>query len=121
VRSRLPGGSGVFAASEGEAVQTFPTVRDVIGRVGVGLAVLLGLLGLAITFVPGAQAGWFGVAAGSAAVGLLSPAVRVRGLAAVLVLGLAWLAWDRHLERLRYREWLEQRDREPKPTVPDPL
>jgi hypothetical protein len=40
--------------------------RVQVARAGVGPAAVLGLLGSVITFVPGAEVGWFGVAAADA-------------------------------------------------------
>lgn len=95
-------------------------MRAVIAQVGVGFALLLGLLGQVITFVPGASAGWFGVAACGAAVGLISPSRRFRAFAAALAIGLAWLSWVGYREGLRHREILRSRPRSaalPEPEV----
>lgn len=40
----------------------FLGIRHTLGVIGVGLALLLGGMGMLITFVPGAEAKWFGVA-----------------------------------------------------------
>lgn len=86
----------------------FPETRDTTSRIGVGLALLLGLLGSLITFVPGGEAGWFGMAAVPAALGLLSPSWRVRVVAIVLVL--VWQARLGYQRGQAYQEWLRQQD-----------
>ena len=40
-----------------------PTVRQQVARTAIGFAAVLGLLGQFISFYPGAELGWFGVAA----------------------------------------------------------
>jgi hypothetical protein len=84
----------------------FHTARIQIARAGVGLAAALGLLGSVISFVPGAEVGWFGVATAAALAGLLSPARRLRVVAVVLAVALAGLAWAGHVRGRQYREWL---------------
>jgi hypothetical protein len=86
----------------------FVTARIQIARAGVGLAAVLGLLGSVMTFVPGAEVGWFGVAATAALAGLLSPTRRLRVVAVVLAVALAGLAWDGYVRGRQYREWLRQ-------------
>jgi hypothetical protein len=78
-------------------------------RAGVGLAAVLSLLGSMITFAPGTEVGWFGVAAAAALAGLLSPTRRLRVVAVVLAVALAGLAWDGYVRGRQYREWLRQR------------
>jgi hypothetical protein len=73
------------------------------------MAAVLGLLGQFISFYPGAEAGWFGVAASLALAGFLSPARRLRIVAAVLVVLLAGFAWDGHVRGRQYREFLSRR------------
>lgn len=90
-------------------------MRNVIGMVGVGSALLVGALGLVISFVPGAQVGWFGGGAVSAAVGLVSERRGVRRLAAVLVLGLSLLAWDGYRQGVWYQESLRELKTQPPP------
>jgi hypothetical protein len=51
------------------AREWFVTLRIQVARAGVGFALLLGLLGSVMTFVPGYQAEWFGVAAAGALTG----------------------------------------------------
>ena len=86
-------------------------LRIQVARVSVGLALLLGLLGLFMTFVPGYQLGWFGVAAAGALTGILSPTRWMRVLALALAVCLATLAWDGYLQGRRYRglqrHWVE--------------
>jgi hypothetical protein len=86
----------------------YPKTRDAIARLGIGFAFLVGGLGLVISFVPGAEVGWFGVAAGAAALGLLSPSWRVRTTAVVLTAACAWFARLGYLNGLLYQEWLRQ-------------
>jgi hypothetical protein len=64
---------------------------------------------LFISFVPGFDGEWFGVAAILAALGLLSPSWRVRALGLALALGMAWFAWLGYQNGLRYQEWLRER------------
>lgn len=87
----------------------FRTARMQVARAGVGLAAALGLLGSVITFVPGAEVGWFGVAAVVALAGFLSSTRRLRVVAMVLALALAGLAWHGYVRGRQYREWLRQR------------
>jgi hypothetical protein len=87
----------------------FPTARMQVARAGIGFAAVLGLLGSVITFVPGTEAGWFGVAAAAALAGLLSPTRRLRVVAVVLAVALAGLAWDGYVRGRQYRECLRQR------------
>jgi hypothetical protein len=86
------------------ARERFVTLRIQIARAGVGLALLLGLLGSVMTFVPGYQAEWFGVVAAGALTGMLSPTRWMRVLAVALAVCLAGLAWDGYVQGRRYRE-----------------
>ncbi len=79
-------------------------LRIQTARAGVGLALLLGLLGSVMTFVPGYQAEWFGVAAAGALTGMLSPTRWMRVLSVALAVCLAGLSWDGYLQGRRYRE-----------------
>jgi hypothetical protein len=90
----------------------FHTARMHVARAGVGLAAALGLLGSMMTFVPGAEVGWFGVAAAAALAGLLSPTRRLRVVAA--------LAWDGHVRGRQYRERLRQQPGLPGALSPHP-
>ena len=85
-----------------------PTVRMQVARAGVGLAAVFGLLGQFISFYPGAEAGWFGVAAAVALAGLLSPTRQLRLVAVVLAVLLAGFAWGGYVRGRQYREWLSQ-------------
>lgn len=82
----------------------FVTLRIRVARAGVGFALLLGLLGSIMTFVPGHQAGWFGVAAAGALAGMLSPTRWLRVLAVSLAVCIAGLSWDGYLQARRYPE-----------------
>ena len=72
----------------------------------------MGALGQIITFVPGAQMGWYAIAAIFAAGGLLSPRWGLRIVALALLIGFACLTYWGYLEGLRYHEFLRQRGRE---------
>ena len=96
-------------------LEWFVTLRIQVARAGVGFALLLGLLGSVMTFVPGYQAEWFGVAAAGALTGMLSPTRWMRVLALALAVCLAGLSWDGYLQGRRYRE-LQRRWAE----IPDP-
>jgi hypothetical protein len=85
-----------------------PTARIQVARAGVGLAAVFGLLGQVITFYPGAEVGWFGVAAALALAGLLSPTRRLRLVAVVLAVLLAGFAWGGYERGRQYREPLSQ-------------
>jgi hypothetical protein len=93
----------------------FVALRIQVARAGVGFALLLGLLRSGVTFVPGYQAEWFGIAAAGALTGMLSPTRWMRVLAVALAVCLAGLSWDGYLQGRRYRElqrhWAE---------IPDP-
>lgn len=92
----------------------YPETRTVIARVGIGVALWMGVFGCIATFVPGAEAGWFGIAAAGAAIGLLSPNWRTRAVAGVLVIWLAWSAWQGYQHGQRYQAWLlQQKDLHP--------
>lgn len=88
----------------------FAKARRSVARVGIGFALFLGLLGLFMSFVPGAAAEWFGVAAGSASLGLLSSSWRMRLFAVGLVVALTWFAWAGYQHGLRHQEWLRLRE-----------
>ena len=91
-----------------------PKTRHALARIGVGFALWLGGLGLFISFYPGAEAGWFGMAAGAAAIGLLSPSWRLRLVGVVLATAFAWFAWAGYQRGLEYQQWLrEQRHADP--------
>jgi hypothetical protein len=96
------------------------TARMQVARAGVGLAAVLGLLGSVMTFVPGTEVGWFGVAAAAALAGLLSPTRWLRVVAVVLAVSLAGLAWDGYARGRQYREWLRQRPGLPGAPSPHP-
>ena len=83
------------------AREWFVTLRIRVARAGVGFALLLGVLGSVMTFVPGYQAGWFGVAAAGALTGMLSPNRWIRVLAVALAVCLAGLSWDGYLQGRR--------------------
>jgi hypothetical protein len=87
----------------------YHAARTQVARAGVGLASVLGLLGLVISFVPGAEVGWFGVAGAAALAGLFSPTQRLRVVAVILAVALAGLAWDGYERGRQYRELLKQR------------
>jgi hypothetical protein len=80
--------------------------RTLVSLAGVGLAAVLASLGLFVTFVPGAEFGWFGVAAAVALGGLLSQSRRIRLVAVVLAVLLAACAWGGYVRGRQYREWL---------------
>jgi hypothetical protein len=76
---------------------------------GTGAAALsLLIIGWAqiVTFVPGGDAGFYGLSTGLAAAGLLSRRWQVRTLAAVLLVVGAWMTYEGYLRGLRYQEWL---------------
>ena len=98
------------------AREWFLTLRIQLARAGVGVALLLGLLGSAMTFVPGYQVQWFGVAAAGALTGMLSPIRWMRVLAVALAVWLTGMSWDGYLQGRRYREL--QRHRAEIPDVP---
>jgi hypothetical protein len=81
-------------------------VREAVARGGIGLALLLGGLGMFITFYPGSAAHWFGVTAALAVIGLLSPNRRDRVAALLLVAASLWMAWLGYQEGVRYQEWM---------------
>ena len=87
----------------------FPLARMHVARAGVGLAAVFGLLGQFISFYPGAEAVWFGVAAAVALAGLLSPTRQLRLVAVVLAVLLAGFAWDGYVRGRQYRDRLSQR------------
>src|SRR4051794_33015557 len=60
------------------------TFRISVARASIGFAFLLGLLGSIMTFVPGSQAGWFGVAATGGLIGIFSLSKWMRVLALAL-------------------------------------
>jgi hypothetical protein len=86
----------------------FHAAREWVARVGVCFAAVLGLLGSIISFYPGAEVGWFGVAAAVALAGLLSPTRQLRLVAVVLAVLLAGFAWGGYVRGRQYRERLSQ-------------
>jgi hypothetical protein len=84
------------------------TARMQVARAGVVLAAVFGLLGLFISFYPGAEVGWFGVAAAAALAGLLSPTRRLRVVAVALAVLLAGFGWAGYRRGRQYREWLSR-------------
>jgi len=86
----------------------FHAAREWVARVGVCFAAVLGLLGSIISFYPGAEVGWFGVATAGALAGLLSPTRRLRVVAVVLATTLVGFAWGGYVRGRQYREWLIQ-------------
>lgn len=82
------------------------SIRQCIGLNAVVIAVGFGVLGQLITFVPGAEASWYGFAAVAAAVGLLCPIWQVRLLAVVLLATFAWFAILGYQRGLQYEEQL---------------
>ncbi len=85
----------------------FDTVRTQVARAGVAFALFLGLQGSIITFYPGAEVGWFSVAATAALAGLVSPTRRLRVIAVVLAVTFAGFAWGGHVRGRQYCEWLK--------------
>ena len=89
--------------------QIIRQTRHTVACAGVGFASLLGLLGLFISFVPGAELEWWIVAAAMAAIGILSPNFRLRLVAVTLVVAFAWFSWLGYQHGLRYQEWLRNK------------
>ena len=86
--------------------------RDRFANVGLVETLLIGLSGLVITFVPGAQVDWFAGAAGAASLGLLSPSGQTRARAIALVVAFlvsTWLGYQDGLRHAKYLESLRQR------------
>lgn len=79
------------------------------------LAVFLAALGSIITFVPGAEFGWFLVVAGLALAGLFIPRVAYRISAVVLLILALVLAFDGHRRGVEYRQRVSAH-RPPPPT-----
>jgi hypothetical protein len=82
--------------------------RNALSRIGLGIALWLGGLGLFVSFDPGAEAGWFGTAAGFAAAVLLSPNGRLRLVGVALLVAFAWFAWLGYQRGQQYQEWLRE-------------
>lgn len=78
-------------------------MREAFARIGLGLAILLGLLGLVITFIPGAEASYFAVVAGLALTGLISTRWQTRSLALLVALASGAFAIDGYFRGLRYQ------------------
>jgi hypothetical protein len=95
----------------------YPESRRGIASVGIVLAVWLGVIGLLAGVAPGFGGRWFGVAAGLASLGLLSPTRKQRAIGLGLVLALALCAWLAYLEDVQYLEWL--RDHGPRLKAPN--
>ncbi len=76
---------------------------------GLGAATLLGVTGLFISFVPGADALWFGLASALAVLGLLVPRWKVRLFSVVLIVVCACFAWSGYEHGVQsYQEWLQE-------------
>lgn len=82
--------------------------RHAFAWIGVGIALWLGVLGLFISFYPGAETWWFGTAAAAAALGLLSPGWRLRVAGVALTSTFVWFAWLGYQRGREYEEWLRE-------------
>ena len=108
-----------------------PKTRRTVARIGVGVALVLGVLYQFVTFYPGAEARFHGTAAAAAALGLLSPGWPMRLAAIVLGVVFASAARDGYHRGLEYERWRRevwlprvQQEREPErqaqpPAAPD--
>ncbi len=98
--------------------QNWGPLRDTGARIGIGLSLALGALFQAITFVPGASAGFFGFAAALAAVGLIARHLRMQILSNVLAIWFLAQAYAGYQHGLSYQEHWRQLKREiRKPSV----
>ena len=70
------------------------------------LAVLLAALGYVITFVPGAECGWFLVVAGLSASGLFIPKAAYRVAASLLVILALAMAYSGYCHGVEHRQRL---------------
>lgn len=84
-------------------------VRQVFTNGSIAIALVMGAMGQIMTFVPGAQMGWYAIAAAFAAAALLSPRWWLRIVALALVIGFVCLSYWGYLEGLRYQEFLRHR------------
>lgn len=84
-------------------------MREAIATLGLGIAVILELMGLVVSFVPGTEAGYFGIAAAASLAGLASSRRRLRIVAVVLALALAVLSWEGYVKGVRHRARLRER------------
>jgi len=82
-----------------------------LSRIAFWLAVLFAVMGYVITFIPGAESGWFALVAVLATGGFFIPRTSYR-VAAVLLFAVALVVvYDGYQHGLRYREWLADRQR----------
>jgi hypothetical protein len=70
------------------------------------LAVLMGILGCVVTFVPGAECEWFGIVAALSLFGLFIPKFFYRGAATLLLVLSILAAMNGHQRGIKYRQWL---------------
>jgi hypothetical protein len=70
------------------------------------LAVLMGVLGCVMTFIPGAECGWFTVVAALSLSGLFIPKFFYRGAATLLLILSILAAIHGHQRGIEYRRWL---------------
>ena len=85
-------------------------VLAVLGRLGFWFGVFLTLSGSIITFVPGAECGWFVTAGLVTATGALVPKWRYRIAAFVLCALCFYWAYAGYVRGVKYQEWLKERD-----------
>jgi cell division protein FtsW (lipid II flippase) len=76
-----------------------------------GLAIVLAILGLFITFVPGAETGWFLVVAALSISGLFIPRIPSRIAAALLLVFALGFAYEGYQRGVEYREKFPLRER----------
>ncbi|TWT49556.1 hypothetical protein Pla22_47530 [Rubripirellula amarantea] len=86
-----------------------PPTLALIGRLGFWLGVFLILNGSIITFVPGAECGWFVTAGLVTATGALVPKWRYRVAAIVLCALCFYWAYAGYVRGINYQEWLKSR------------
>lgn len=89
------------------------------------LAVLLGVLGCIITFVPGGECQWFSIVATLSVFGLFIPKFFYRGSATLLLILSVMAAFHGHQRGIEYRQWLATRqatkDNQNTFASPDPI
>ena len=100
---------GLFTSWATQRSVMVAAARQSVTSYSVALSACVGGLGLIISFVPGAELGWFGTAAALAAVGLLSPQWPIRLLAITLLIAWSFWAWVGYERGLRYQEYMRAR------------
>lgn len=82
-----------------------------LARLAFACGVIMCLMGMVVSFVPGSEQGWFTVAGLLVSAGILLPHWQVRAAAIVIAIFCAYAAFEGHRRGDKYRERQSQRSR----------